>query len=189
MNKLPLEILKDEKSPAIALLALITHKYGSECYEWEPEILRAEIENDFNVTLSDLQSDKIQAAITVLTTQLFEEQWESFETCSHLLNNQEDSFEDFSPMEAEELASALAHARLIVDGYDDRLVFSDEVRAYAGVIFFEYGMSNPPTIFPSALMPKSPNHVDTPEKDEALMDIYNERTRQIKEYMSKVQLN
>lgn len=147
MNKLPLGILRDEKAPAIALLALVTNKYGTECYEWEPQILKSELENDFSIKLSDLQSDKIQAAIVVLTTELYEDQYEVFETCSHLLNNQEDTFEDVTPLEAEEIISALAHAQLILEGQEDRLNFSDEVNAYVGHIFYEYGFCTSPKLF------------------------------------------
>lgn len=189
MNKLPLEILKDDNAPAIALLAVITHKYDTECYEWEPELLRSDIEQDYSITLSNLQSDKIQAAITILTSQLFEDQIEAFETCCHLLNNQEDTFEDFNPLEPEEIATALAHARLIVDGQDDRLAFSDEVRAYAGFMFHEYGMCKAPSIFPTAILPPSNNECDVSEKDQALQELYDEKIRVLKDYMAKVQLN
>ena len=93
MTRFSLDVLKDEKAPAIALLSIVVQRYGVEAFDWQPEFLRDEIKNDFNVELSDLQSDKLQAAITILKTDLFETQWEVFKTVCHLLNNTPDLFE------------------------------------------------------------------------------------------------
>jgi hypothetical protein len=187
MSILPLQALKDEKAPAIGLLAIVIAKYGTDCFDWEPESLKTQLEEDYDIEITDLQSDKIQAAITVLTSGAYEDQYEVFETCSHLLNNQPDTFEDVNPLEAEELITALAHAKLIVEGLEDRLRFSDEVNAYAGLIFYDYGFCTAPDLFQSAIIPNA-NSCDMTEKNGALQDLFNEKTRVLIEYMSQLSL-
>ena len=95
-----------------------------------------------------------------------------------LLNNTPDLFEDASSIEAEELASALAQYRLLV-GTEETPPFSDEVNAGAGVVFYNYGMSEPPSIFPTALMPDYAVKADPTEKNQALSEIYDTRTKDI----------
>lgn len=185
MTKFSLEVLKDEKAPAIALLHVVIKKYGVEAFEWQPEFLRDEIKHDYGTELTDLQSDKLQAAITILTTDLFESQWEVFKTICHLLNSTPDNFEDTTPLEAEELASALAQYRLIV-GTEGTPPFSDEVNAFAGVVFYNYGLSEPPSIFPSALMPGHAVKADPTEKSQALSEIYDARTKDIIAYVTAI---
>lgn len=181
--KLSLDVLKDEKAPVIALVAAVLKKYGTEAMNWQPELLRNEIESDYGLTMSDLQSDKIQAGFSILVTDLFESQWEVFKTICHLLNNTPDSFEDPTPLEAEELATAIAHYRLIIGDDPEKAKFSDEVRAYVGVVLYHYGMSEPAAIFPTALMPASVKS-DPTEKDAALNELFDAKTKAIQEYMA-----
>lgn len=185
--KFSLNVLKDDKAPAVALLLIVLAKYGKEGLERQPEFLRDEIQLDFDITLDDLQSDKIQAAMTILTTDLFESQWEVFKTVCHLLNNTPDSFEDHTAIEAEELAVALAHYRLII-GEDPDHPFSDEVKAYAGLVFYEYGMSEAPAIFPQAIMPERAVKADPTEKNQALNDLYDARTADLLKYVQEIKV-
>jgi len=185
MTTFSLEVLKDEKAPAIALVDVVLRKYGTEAMSWQPEFLREELESDFGVTLSDLQSDKIQAGFTILQTDLFQSQWEVFKTVCHLLNNTPDSFEDPTPLEAEELAAAMAHYRLFVGDAEDTPPFSDEVKAYAGVVLYHYGMSESAAIFKDALMPTSVK-ADPSEKNAALSAIYDARTKALTAYVQSL---
>ena len=184
MTRFATDVLKDEKAPTIALLAVVLKKYGVEAIHWQPELLREELESDSGLTLTDLQSDKIQAGMTILATDLFEAQWEVFKTVCHLLNSTPDSFEEATTLEAEELATAMAHYRLIIGEDEEKAKFSDEVLAYAGVVFYHYGMSEAPAIFPKALMPASAQKSDPTEKNEALSELFDARTDAIKAYVA-----
>ncbi len=185
MTRFSLDVLKDDKSPVIALLIVVLKKYGVEALEWQPEFLRDEIDREFGVSISDLQSDKIQAGMIILQTDLFQSQWEVFKTVAHLLNGVADTFEDATPLEAEEVASALAHYKLIVGGREEH-TFTDEVNTYAGVVFYEYGMSEAPLIFPTALIPSYAVKSDPSEKNQALGEIYDVRTRDLLAYVDSL---
>lgn len=177
------QVLKDEKAPASALLAVFLKKYGTEGLEWDPQVIRMEIEEDFDLKLSDLQSDKLQAAITVLTTETFESQWPVFETCCHLFNNIPDDMETLDPLEAEELIAGICEATLI---RHEKLEYSDEVRSYAGLVFYEYGLSEAPELFPHALLPQTHDSDDS-GKNEALREIFNAHLSYVRGYLAKIQ--
>lgn len=174
------EILIDEKAPVVALLWLITKEYGKECYGWEPAVLRSELQEDFNCEITDLQSDKIQAGITILTTELYETNVSVFETLNYLLNHQPDELDVLNPLEAEELICGLTEAYLI---RGENLDFSPEVRVYAGLIFYNYGMHHPPKLFPSAIMNERDG--DDTDKNEALQELFDEKIKITKDYLAK----
>lgn len=183
------DVYKDEKAPAYALLIVTLKKYGLDSLEWEPELLRQEINRDYNIRLSDLQSDKLQAAMVTLTTDHFEHDWRVFEVNGHLFNSTPIHHEDVEPLEAEELAVALAEATLIkTDTLDEgeTISYGEEVRAYAGRIFYEYGMHKAPRIFPKAIMPKS-NECDDKDKNTALRELFNAHAEYVLDYLEKIE--
>jgi len=178
------QILKDENAPVSALLSVVIKNYGTECFEWESIILRNEIENDFDFELTDLQSDKIQAGITVLTTDMYESDIRTFEVCTRLFTSTAQDFEDFDPLEAEELISGLTEVMLLKM---ENLNFTSSVNAYAGEVFFEYGFCRAPKLFPTAIMPEGkPVVCDDLEKNEALQEIFDEKIKIVKDYLDKM---
>jgi hypothetical protein len=167
-----------------ALLSVVIKKYGVECFEWESVILRNEIETDFDFELTDLQSDKIQAGITVLTTDMYESDIRTFEVCTRLFNSAAQDFEDFEPLEAEELISGMTEVMLLKM---ENLDFTPDVNAYAGEVFFNYGFCKAPKLFPTAIIPDGkPVTCDDSEKNEALQEIFDERIKTVKDFLDKM---
>jgi len=188
MPELITQLLKDEKIPGFALLAIVTDKYGTDCYNWQPEDIKKSISDDFGVELSDLQSDKLQAAIIVLATDMYEYQWETFAVISHVLAGVCENFENVDPdeVEAEEVIRALAEVTLIKNAEHEPLQFNDEVRAFAGLVFEKYGFSKPPKLFVSAIMPPFVKECDDTEKNEALQEMYDEATKFINQWADRI---
>ena len=177
------EILLDDKAPCTALIKLIIQEYGTECFDWEPPVLKAELQDDFECELSDLQSDKLQAAILVLTTDMFESHINVFVACCKLLNSHPADIDEFDVLEAEELICGLTEAYMI---RGEKLDFSPEVRLYAGQVFYDYGMHKPPTLFPDALMKEREG--DDSEKNAALQEIFDEKIKTTEEYVRNAQV-
>lgn len=184
-------IYKDENASGFVLLSITLKKYGSESLEYDPELLRIQIEKDYDIKLPDLNMDKLQAAMLVMTTDAFYEDWRAFETCCHLFHNELVDAEVVNPLDAEDIAVGLAEATLIkscVVDDDSELKFGDEVRAYAGHVFYDYGLSTPPFIFRDAIMPVSQGTSENdPNKNEALRELFDHHTTQILEYIDKIQ--
>ena len=180
-------ILKDKSTPASILLAVVLKEYGTSCLEWESEVLRLEILEDFGIELSPIQSDKLQAAIVILSTDFFENDWHVFNSCIHALNGEPFEHDTFSPIDAEQIAAAMPEVQLIRnDLLGEGLEFSDEVNIYAGFIFSEYGLFFAPNEFSSAIIPSltSDHYSDSQgEKKESLNQIYTAKKTKIQEYL------
>lgn len=187
MSELPLTFLRDPNAPAIALLAVAVGKYGPECFEWDPALLRKEIHEDFDVDLTDLQADKLQAAITIITTDFFESNWQIFNCCILLLNNEHADLQTFDSVEAEHIAAAMPEIEYLRNEDEDGMKFSDEVNAYAGLIFSEYGCSKAPDIFPTALMPSGQADGSMLEKNDALRELYQAKKDWLEKYIKRVE--
>ena len=184
-------LLKDQKLPGAALLALATMEFGLECLEWEPAIIRDELSTYFNVPLTHAQSDKLQAAIIVLSTDHFESDWHTFNVVTHCLNSEPVYYDTFDPVDAEQIAATMPEVQIIRNQFiDGDLKFSDEVNTYAGLIFSEYGLLFTPHIFPTAQMPNLQGefYVDSQtEKQDALSEVYAAKKQQIEHYLTRVQ--
>lgn len=176
MYDLPLMFLRDPNVPAFVLLVIVLHHFGTQCFDWEPEVLRWFIKDDYGVELTDLQSDKLQAAMLVLTTDQFESQWQVFETVCHLFCGVPDELETCNPVEAEEIAMAMAEVDIIKHTAEDSMDFDDEVKVYAGKIFHDYGLKEAPKLLPTAIMPACVE-CDDKEKQDALSELYDERKK------------
>ena len=183
-------LLKDSKLPAAALLAIAFAEYGSDCFDWEPEILRDELSKEFGVDITARQSDKLQAAITIISTDHYESDWHTFNVATHCLNGEPVDYDTFDPIDAEQIAAALPEVQIIRNQFvDGGLTFSDEVNAYVGMIFSEYGLLFTPHIFPTAIMPnlQGEHYSDSQtEKQDALAEIYTDKKKQVEEFLTKV---
>jgi len=178
------QVLEDDNAPAEALLVVLLQKYGTEALGWEEESISLQIKDDFGIELTDSQHDKLHASIVVLTTDQYENNWQAFEKINHNFNNQPDDFNEYNPLDWDDLIIGLAQAYLIKH---EELIFNDAVNRYAGQVFWEFGMSKPPELMPSALMP---SHIKidtaTTEKNEALKELFDETTIKVIAYVKGV---
>jgi len=190
MHNTTVDILKDKSAPASALLAVVFEEYGADCFDWESEVLRIEIERDFGVVLEPEQSDKLQAAVIVISTDHFENDWHTFNCCIHALNGEPFSYDELYPVDAEQIAAAMPEIETIRNSYlEEGFEYSSEVNAYAGMIFSEYGLFFAPEEFPSAIMPSLPgehNSDSQSEKRKALAELYTSKKAKIAEYLNSI---
>lgn len=183
-----IDVYKDQDAPAFALLAVTLRKYGFGIIDDEPEFLRQQIEQDYDIKLTDKQSDKLQAALVVLSTDWFEHDWRVFEVCCHLFSNQYADHELFDPLEVEQAVIGIAEATLIKESIlndGESLEYGDEVRAYLGKLFYDYGFHSAPKICKMAIMPPSAKHSDK-QHNEAVKEIFDTHLEAILEYLEKI---
>ena len=181
-----ISLLKDKATPASVLVTILFDEYGSAFLDWEPEIVVLEVLEDFGVELSATQSDKIQAAIIIMSTDHFEWDWHTFNSCIHALNNEPFNYDTFYPISAEQIAAVMPEVEMLTTNFlGEGLRFSDEVNTYAGFIFSEYGLFFAPSEFPTAIMPslQGEYNLDSQvEKKEALAEIFLAKKDKLKEY-------
>lgn len=183
------DLYRDKQVPATVLLIIAIKEYGMEVLDWEPELLRSKIEVDHSITFPTINHDKLHAAITILVTESFEEDWRVFETCCNLFSNDIVDHDEVNELEAEDIAVGVAEAGLIKQcGLEDNesLTYGDEVRAYAGLVFHNYGMHKAPRLFPQAIMPDSVK-CDDKEKNDALQQLFDAHVDHILGYIEKIE--
>src|ERR1017187_8513726 len=112
-----ISLIKDKATSASALLTILVEEYGTDCFDWEPEIIRLEILQDYGVELPDSQSDKLQAAITIMSTDHFESDWHSFNCCVHALNGEPFSYDEVYPIDAEQIVAAMPEVEMLRNNF------------------------------------------------------------------------
>lgn len=177
------KILQDQNAPAYALLVILLKRYGLEAIDWEPELMRQTMESDYQIQLTELQHDKLQAAILVFSSNWFETSWRVFEHCCQLFSNQATDHGLLNPLEPEQIAIAVSEATLIKE---TTIKYDDEIRAYVGLILADWGCSKPPSIFPTALMPKT-SGADDSEKEKALKEIFDTHAAYVLDYVENIE--
>ncbi|MDB4331258.1 hypothetical protein N9993_01785, partial [bacterium] len=81
---------------ATTLLIMGLDYYGPDLLTWHPETIKREIQDDFGVRLPKANFDRLMAAITVVTTDLFFKNLSRFIQLANVL-----AFDDFQPDEFE----------------------------------------------------------------------------------------
>ena len=136
---------------ALTLVSAFLTVNGLEALDWEPETIRREIKDDFDVEASQLVMDKIQAGMALLTTDQFYTYFESFEETIHALNDTEADFTIIRPPTPEEIAWGVVEAHLI-DEPERSLTeeFSPEIKQYVGQVLHDAGLYRPSEFLPFA---------------------------------------
>lgn len=176
------ETYKDPSAPCIALLLCYIKQFGTEALEFDPSLVKKEVEEKNGIELSDLNSDKLNAAIEVLTSDTFENNWNVFETCCHLFSNVPVDASIVVPLDVEEIVNGVVEAHLIKH---ESLDYRPDINLYVGKIFYDYGFSKAPDIFPTAIIPKCPSS-DNSDKNKALTDLFHYRLSKLMKYVEKV---
>jgi len=147
------KVLEDPQTYATVLLAICLDAYGTEFLDWDPSVLRLELQTDYRAQLPRINSDKLQAAITLMTSDTFFNDVLSFNHITEALNNDPVDFDMLDPVTPDQMAWAIVEARLLLEG-DNDLEFADEVRRYQGMILDQHGIGKPHPIFKDAHTPE-----------------------------------
>jgi hypothetical protein len=161
---------------ASVLLTLFVDKFGTEGLSWDPATISLEIEDEFNVDLSQAVLDKLIVGIQLLTTDRFFKSLPDFITFCNILDGDTYNPEMFDPADAEEVAWGITEAMLIAPpDREEEEPFTDEIRAYIGAVLDSEGIINPPDILRIALRQArvSPSIEDFSDDPEMFNAVYN----------------
>jgi hypothetical protein len=176
------ELFQRPESFTLPLITAFLETNGTEALEWEPETIHFEIGEDFGVTPSQLIMDKLQAAITLLTTDQVYRYMEPFEEVVHVLNDDEADFTIIRPPTPEEIAWAMIESVLIAEPENPLSeVLSNEVKFYIGQVFHDAGLYRTGEFLPfvPSICGHDPPTEHPAQKDEieALHEIKHQRIR------------
>jgi hypothetical protein len=162
---------------ASVLLTLFLDKFGTEALQWDPTTITLEIEDEFDVELSQIALDKLLVAIQILTSDRFYKSLPDFIAFCNVLSGDTYRPDMWDPADAEEVAWGVTEALLIYPPEDnDEEPFTNEIRAYIGAVLDREGLINPPDILRIALRqarvsPSIDDFSDDPTMFNAIYDL------------------
>lgn len=87
LNKRAAEtLLASDETFAFTLMTILLAQYDQEVFDENPVVLFGRIENDFGIKLPEESENRINAAITAMTTDLFYTQFSAFKSITLALN-------------------------------------------------------------------------------------------------------
>jgi hypothetical protein len=138
--------LTNPDSYATSLLTILTDYYGTEAWEWSPQTMYMEFQEDFQADLPQVNIDKIMAAINVITTDDFFTSLPRFIRLCNVLADDEFDPSIFDPADTAEMAWAITEVLLLRRDDMEEEPFSEEIRFYIGHMLSEEGVTNPPDV-------------------------------------------
>jgi len=183
------EAWKSRDTFASVLLTMFLDKFGTEALDWDPTTILLEIEEEFNVDLSQLALDKLLTAIQILTTDRFYKSLPDFIAFCNVLSGDTYRPDMWDPADAEEVSWGLTEALMIYPpDDDDQEPFTEEIRAYIGAVLDREGLINPPDILRIALRearvsPSIEDFSDDPQMFSAIYDLEEGKRADIEQTM------
>ena len=102
------EMWENPEADATVLNAMVLSKYGEEVLDWDPLTIQMEIQDDFGVSPASEVMDKICAMQIVMGTGDFFGRVDAFRNVANTIANGQPFFQTFTPLQAEEIAIAVA---------------------------------------------------------------------------------
>jgi hypothetical protein len=102
------EMWENPEADATVLNAMVLSKYGEDAIDWDPLTIQMEIQDDFGVTPASEVMDKICAMQIVMGTGDFFGRVDAFRNIVNTIANGQPFFQTFTPLQAEEIALAVA---------------------------------------------------------------------------------
>lgn len=102
------EMWENPEADATVLNAMVLSKYGEEALDWDPLTIQMEIQDDFGVSPAGEVMDKICAMQIVMGTGDFFGRVDAFRNVVNTIANGQPFFQTFTPLQAEEIALAIA---------------------------------------------------------------------------------
>ncbi len=149
------QVWEDPKTFATTMLIVFVDRYGTEGFNWDPETIVMEINEDFNVQISQGNLDRLMAAINIVTGEDFYRSLPDFVNLCNILNGDLLDPGEWDPADAEDIAWGVTEAWMLSPP-DEEEPFTEEIRAYIGQVLDNEGITNPPDTLRFALRDRDP---------------------------------
>lgn len=171
---------------ATVLLTLVVDVYGTECFNWDPETLQMELNDDYQMQIPQANFDRLMVAILMQGSPDFYKSLPDFIEYCNVLSG--DSYDPgtWDPADTTEIAWGMSEAMLICppdDGDDEP--FTEEILAYIGAALSSEGIMTPPDILQLALRDSDPvakvstEYSDDPIMFNSIYDLESSKTESI----------
>jgi hypothetical protein len=185
-------VLISPEAYATTLLVLFFDQYGNEGLQWHPKTIRMQLSQDL-CEPSDVNFDKLMAAITLVTSNYFYKNLPKFmDLCHALCGHGFDTTQVRLP-DAAEMAWAISEAMIICPpegpwgkGADGSVgePYCEEIQHFIGAVLREEGFITPPDVLKIAEGADLSDQVkttfaDDPEMFSAIYQSQNEKTQEV----------
>ena len=140
------EVFLSPDSFGTTLLIAAIDSFGIECLSWEPETLEMEIKTTFDIDIPEANLDRLQAAMSILTSNLFYVSLEAFNVTCNSLNFSKVDGKTFIPADIEDIMWGITEATLLLGVDANKNEFSRDIRLYVGKVLESEGILDPPSI-------------------------------------------
>lgn len=148
-------VLSDPQTFATTMIVALVDNYGTELFQWAPQTIRLETEDDYGFKWPDINFDRLMGGIILVTTNRFYKSLPDFIELSNVLSGTGASPNVFDPAEADECAWGITEALLLAPpDANDNNPFNEEIRAYIGKVLDMEGIIVPPDILRLAVRDK-----------------------------------
>lgn len=131
--------------------AIALHFFGADIYEWEPETLAMELQDELGVNVDEDNMDRLHAIIAAVTSDSFNNDWAAFTAICSALNGETDP-EDIAEMTVAEFAWGVIEVGL--NDEDESGIYSPDICALVGVVLDQEGFTSAPEWLKFAKMPE-----------------------------------
>lgn len=140
------EWLEDPTLFATSAMALLVDAWGTEFIEWDPITVELELTADFGLEPDPGLMDRIQAACSLFTSNLFFISIETFNASCDALNFGAVASELFVPADLDDILWGVTEARILLGDDFDTEEFGHDVSRYVGLVLSQAGIRRPPSI-------------------------------------------
>lgn len=154
-------VLRDPDAYATTMLVLAVDTFGDECLHdpkdpdrgpWHPETFRSMLEEEYGCPVAQGNLDRLMAAVTVVTTDLFFQNADRFIQLANVLSGSEFDPRVWDKADAAECAWAITEALILSPpDHDDHEPFSADVRHYLAAVLKDEGYMTPPDVLKIAI--------------------------------------
>lgn len=179
INRETRSLLADEGTFATTLFIIVLMHYGPEFLTWTPATILHEVEDDFGIRMPQSCFDRLMAAVTIATTDIFQNDLPTFIHLCNVLSGSPIT-DEFDPATVIEMCWALSEAQLLeLDGTPNQ--FTDEILYYMYEICKSEGLVSPPhpigEMLGNVTIAPTTDFSDAPELHQAVW--YNQQSTSI----------
>ncbi len=174
------------ESFATTLLTVFVDIYGTEAFNWDPETIRMELQDDLHIQIPTANFDRLMAAINLVTADDFYKSLPDFITYCNVLSGDAYDPRTWDPAEAAEIAWGITEGLLISPpDENDEQPFADEIVAYIGQALNQEGIMKPPDVLQIAIRTQNPpafvagEYSDDPDMFNSIYDFETSKTEEI----------
>lgn len=142
----PAEVFSRPDIHATCLLLMAVDSWGLECIEWEPETFSSAVRDTFDTELDGLNYDKLNAAISLLSTNLYHRNPQAFCAVNKALSFKSIQPNEFNVCSLDDVLWGTTEAQLI-EGQEEFIEqgFTQDISRYVGQLLEAEGVTNPPS--------------------------------------------